>query len=142
MPDNRLPVLLYDGDCRLCNGVVRFILRHDREGRLRFAPLQSAPAQAFLAGRGLPTSDFGSLVYVTDWETRESAAVLFRTDGALAAFRDMGAPWARLAGLRVVPAFLRDAVYRLIARTRYALFGRYRPRPLPVPAWEKRFLAR
>jgi predicted DCC family thiol-disulfide oxidoreductase YuxK len=142
MPENRLPVLLYDGDCRLCNGVVRFILRHDREGRLRFAPLQSAPAQGFLAARGLPATDFSSLVYVADWETRETAAVLLRTDGALAAFRDMGGPWARLAGLRVVPSFLRDAAYRLVARTRYAIFGRYQPGPLPDPAWEKRFLAR
>jgi predicted DCC family thiol-disulfide oxidoreductase YuxK len=142
MPEPRQPVLLYDGDCSLCNGVVRFILRHDREGRLRFAPLQSPPAQEFLAARGLPATDFGSLVYAADWAKPETCAVLLRTDGALAAFHDMGPPWARLAGLRVLPAFLRDAVYRLIAKTRYAIFGRYRPRPLPDPAWEKRFLAR
>jgi predicted DCC family thiol-disulfide oxidoreductase YuxK len=142
MPDTRQPVLLYDGDCRLCNAVVRFILRHDRNGWLRFAPLQSAPAQAFLTERGLPTRDFDSLVYAADWNERDRCAVLRRTDGALAAFRDMGKPWSALGGLRVVPAFLRDAGYRLIARTRYAVFGPYRPQPLPDPAWEKRFLAR
>ena len=47
-----------------------------------------------------------------------------------------------MSGLRVVPRFLRDGVYRVIARTRFALFGEYRMAPLPDPAWEKRFLAR
>jgi predicted DCC family thiol-disulfide oxidoreductase YuxK len=142
MSETRMPVLLYDGECSLCNAVVRFILRHDRRGRIRFAPLQSAPGQAFLAGRGLPTGDLDSLVYVTDWNHRDRCPYLLRTAGALEAFRAMGGPWAALSLLRWVPAFLRDAGYRLVSRTRYALFGKYRPRALPDPAWENRFLAR
>ena len=44
----RLSVLFYDGQCGLCNRVVRLLLQTDRAGRLRFATLQSAPAQAYL----------------------------------------------------------------------------------------------
>jgi predicted DCC family thiol-disulfide oxidoreductase YuxK len=141
MPSARLPVLLYDGDCRLCNGVVRFMLRHDTRGVLRFAPLQSPPGQDFLRSRGLPTNDFDSLIFVPDWDAREKGPFLSRTAGALAAFAEIGGPWRALARLRIVPAWLRDGVYRIISRTRYALFGSYRHQPLPNPEWEKRFLA-
>ena len=142
MSDPRLPVLLYDGTCRLCNGAVFFLLRHDRQGLLHFAPLQSAPGQDFLRMRGLPTEDFDSLVYVRDWNRRADSPFLRRTDGALAAAAELGRPWSRLAVLHFVPAYLRDAVYRLVAKTRPSLFGDYAPAPLPDSAWAARFLAR
>lgn len=142
MTDQRVPVLLYDGECGLCNGVVLFMLRHDRAGRLHFAALQSDPAQHYLRAQGLPTADFGSLVFVPDWNDPRPGAYLMRTDGALAAFAELGQPWRRMSWLGIVPRFVRDAVYKLISKTRYAIFGEYRPRPLPDPAWEKRFIAR
>jgi predicted DCC family thiol-disulfide oxidoreductase YuxK len=142
MPDARLPVLLYDGDCRLCNGVVRFILRRDRAGRLHFAPLQSPPGQEFLRSRALPLNDFDSLIFVPDWNDRAAGGFLTRTAGGLAAFAEIEGPWRAVAWLRIIPAWLRDGVYKLISRTRYALFGSYRHEPLPDPSWEKRFLSR
>ena len=138
----RQPVLLYDGECGLCNRVVRWLLRSDRAGRLHYAPLQSEPAQAYLKAQGLPLRDFDSLVFVPDWNQPAPGAYLRRTDGALAALREVGGGWRMLAWLRWVPAGLRDFGYKLVARSRYALFGAYRPAPLPDPEWEKRFLAR
>ena len=141
--DAREPVLLYDGECGLCNRVVRFLLARDRAGRLHFAPLQSAPAQAYLRAQGLPPRDFASLVFVPDWKHPAPDGYRLRTDGALAAADEIGGPLRVIAEVaRMVPAFLRDAVYRLVARWRYALFGAYRPLPLPNPEWEQRFLAR
>jgi predicted DCC family thiol-disulfide oxidoreductase YuxK len=135
-----MPVLLYDGECRLCNGVVRFMLRHDAAGRIRFAPLQGPSGQAFLRAQGLPTGDFDSLVFVPDWGSQARGAFLLRTSGALAAFALLDGPWNALAWLRLVPGFLRDAVYRLVSRTRTALFGKYEPRPLADPSWASRLL--
>jgi predicted DCC family thiol-disulfide oxidoreductase YuxK len=142
MTDPRLPVLLYDGECGLCNGVVRFMLRHDPRGRLHFAPLQSPPGQGYLRAQGLPIADFGSLVFVPDWNNPRQGGYLLRTDGALAAFAELDSGWRAVSRLRLVPRVLRDAVYKLISKTRYAIFGQYRPKPLADPAWEKRFLAR
>jgi len=138
--DLRRPVLLYDGACGLCNAVVRFLIREDSSARLRFAPLQGPPAQDYLRKRGLPTQDFGSLVYVPDWEKPESGPHRLRTDGVLAALYELGGVWRVLAWLRLLPAPLRDPVYKLVARTRYALFGVYRPTPLPDSEWAGRFL--
>lgn len=135
-------MLLYDGQCGLCNGVVRLMLRHDPGARMHFAPLQSLPGQDFLRSQGLPTDDFDSLVFVPDWNAQVPGGYLMRTDGALAAFGELGGGWGSLARLRVIPRFLRDPVYRCVAGIRYAVFGAYKPAPLPDPAWEKRFLAR
>lgn len=140
--DARQPVLFYDGECGLCNGVLRFLIREDVTARMKFAPLQSAPAQAYLRARGLPTKDFDSLVFVADWHRPEVAAPQLRTGGVCAALDEVGGLWRVISWLRLVPAWLRDPCYKLVARTRYALFGEYRPAPLPDPAWESRFLVR
>lgn len=134
------PVLLYDGECGLCNRLVRSLLRSDRAGKLSYAPLQGQPAQNYLRQQGLPRTDFDSLVFVPDWDNPVAHDYRLRTDGALAACAVVGGGWGVLAGLRVVPVVLRDPFYKLVARTRYALFGKYRPVPLERPEWEQRFL--
>lgn len=136
-----MPVLLYDGECGLCNRVVRLLLASDRRGRLRFAPLQSAPGQAYLKAQGLPTTDFDSLVFVADWQRPAPGGYRLRTDGALAAATEVGGIWRLFTWLRVVPRWARDPFYKVVARVRYALFGEYRPTPLPKAEWKERFLA-
>ena len=138
----RQPVLLYDGECGLCNRLVRLLLRSDKAGHLHYASLQSEPAQSYLRAQGLPTEDFDSLVFVMDWKYPLIYPPLLRTDGALAAAAEVGGIWRVVAWLRILPAGLRDLFYKLIARTRYAIFGKYRPTRLPQPEWEKRFLVR
>jgi predicted DCC family thiol-disulfide oxidoreductase YuxK len=135
------PVLLYDGECGLCNRTVRMLLRLDRRGVLRFAALQSAPAQEFLRSHGLPTEDFSTLVLVPDWSKRAEPRFAVRTDGIA------GALWMCGGGSRVlaaflysIPRFVRDPVYRFVSRTRYRFFGPWRECPLPRPEWEKRFI--
>jgi len=134
------PVLLYDGDCGLCNRVVRLLLRTDRRARLKFAPLQGAPAQAYLRAQGLPATDFDSLVFVPDWQAPGQSPPRLRTDGALAAAAEVGGAWRLVTWLRVLPAWLRDPFYKLVARTRYALFGAYQGQPLAESEWRERFL--
>lgn len=134
------PVLLYDGECGLCNAVMRFMLRHDRRGVLRFAPLQGPTGDAFLRVHGMDTSDFDSLILIDDLARADSAYSL-RTEGALRALEEMGGGWTRIARIvHVIPRSWRDAVYRLIARLRYRVFGRYQPTPVPNPDWERRIL--
>ena len=136
------PVLLYDGECGLCHACVRLLLRADRAGALHFAPLQSAPAQAFLRAQGLPTQDFDTLIFVPDWHRPSPGRYLVRTDGVLAACAVAGGWIGALAEFRAVPRGLRDAAYKVVARLRYRLLGEYRPSPLPRAEWESRFLAR
>lgn len=132
-------VLLFDGECGLCQALVRFLLRRDRRRqRLWFAPLQGATAQAFLRSRDLPTTDFDTAVYVPDWADRREA-ILVRNDAVVGALADLGGAWRAVTWCRVLPVSWRDAAYRLVARTRYRLFGTYRPRAVP-PEWQARIL--
>lgn len=135
------PVLLYDGECGLCNRVVRRLLRADRAGWLHYAPLQSGPAQEYLRAQGLPVADFASLVFVPDWSNPARGTYRLRTDGVLGACAVVGGGlWRTVGWTRFIPVGLRDGAYKLVARSRYALFGRYQPSALPEPEWEKRFL--
>lgn len=134
------PVLLFDGECGLCQRIVRLLLRCDTAGRLHYAPLQSPPAQAYLRAEGLPARDFDSLVFVPDWNHPSLGRYRLRTEGALAAAHVVGGPLRLLGLLRWIPSAWRDAAYRLIARFRFTFFGHHRPTPLNNPDWEKRFL--
>ncbi|MES1167124.1 MAG: DCC1-like thiol-disulfide oxidoreductase family protein [Pseudomonadota bacterium] len=132
------PVLLFDGECALCHRVVRRLLRLDRRGVLRFAPLQGRGAQAYLRAHGLPTEVFSTLVFVPDWPGG-AAKPLLRTDGVIAALRAAGRPGpARL--LAAVPRGLRDAGYAFVARVRHRIFGPWRAEPWPRPEWAARFI--
>jgi len=135
------PVLLFDGECGLCQRLVRVLLSLDRRDILRFTPLQGAPAQEFLRRHGLATEDFSTLIFVPDWAGRDRPDFRLRTDGVIAALRAAGGAgrwWAIL--LAVVPTALRDAGYGVVARWRHRLFGPWRARPLLRPEWAGRFI--
>jgi predicted DCC family thiol-disulfide oxidoreductase YuxK len=134
-----VPVLFFDGECGLCNRIVRILLRLDRRGVLRFAPLQGPTAQAYLETHGLPRTDFDSLIFVPDWANRDRREFLVRTDGVVASLRVIGGAGRLFIWLGLLPAAWRDASYNLIARCRYRFFGKWTPRPLPRAEWSTRF---
>ena len=134
------PVLFYDARCGLCNRVVRLLLRTDRAGRLRYATLQGEKGQAYLRLWKLPTQDFDSLVFAPDWTAQDRLAPRLRTDGALAAAATIGGVWRLVTWARILPDWLRDPVYRLVARLRYTIFGEYRGQPLTESKGGGRFL--
>lgn len=131
------PVVLFDGVCNLCQGSVQFLLTRDGPGRLRFASLQSEAARALLASRGvtLPEGDPDSILLV------EGERVYSHSDAALRIARHLPGVWRVGAVGLVLPRFLRDAVYRWVARNRYRWFGRTESCWLPTPALRARFLA-
>ncbi len=125
----RQAVLLYDGECGLCNAVTRFLAREDTTGVLRFAPLQGRFAQEALKRCGLPRENFDSLVFLPD---ADGEIYRLRTAGALEVFDALGGIWRPVGrAARLVPGPIRDLAYRLVARLRYRLFGPYVPVPLP-----------
>jgi len=135
------PVLLYDGECGLCNRVVRLMLRVDRKGRLRFSPLQGPSGQAYLKAVGLPTEDFSTIVFVPDWAQRDRPEFQLRTEGIVAALRACGG-WGTLIGgmVALAPSRWSDRCYDLISRLRFRIFGPWRACPLPKAEWAKRFI--
>ena len=133
-PSNASPIVLFDGVCNLCDRSVQFILDRDPTGVFRFASLQSDTGRALLVDHQIDPDALASIV-VVDGETAYT-----RSDAALRIAKDLRFPWNALWGLRIVPRFLRDAVYELIARNRYRWFGTRESCRLPTPDVAARFL--
>ncbi|MCC6490725.1 MAG: thiol-disulfide oxidoreductase DCC family protein [Candidatus Hydrogenedentes bacterium] len=128
------PVILFDGVCNLCNASVQFVIRHDGSGRFRFAPLQSETGRNLLDRCGCAGGDLASVVLVEgDRCYRESTA-------ALRVLRGCDGLWRMLYVGIVIPRFLRDAMYRLVARNRYRWFGTREQCMIPTPELRTRFL--
>lgn len=132
------PLLLFDGGCALCHRTVRFLLRADRRGALRFAPLDGETAAA-LAVRWPQIGDADSVVLVSSPEGEPRVAL--RSAAVIGALRLAGGPWRLAASLlALVPRPLRDVAYDFVARRRQRWFGRYPSCPPPPAAWRDRFL--
>ena len=134
------PIILYDGVCGLCNRLVQFLLKHDKQRRLRFASLQSEFSERVLTRHGIDPKDLDTVQVVVNYE-RPDEQVLGRSDAILRAGRELGIPWNVFAAIaRIVPRGLRDVVYRFVARNRYYVFGKYETCMLPDPKQRHRFL--
>ncbi|GGL60209.1 thiol-disulfide oxidoreductase DCC family protein [Wenxinia marina] len=127
-------LIVFDGECVLCSGFFRFMLRHDRAGRFSFATAQSPLGQALYRALGLPTDEFETNLVIVDGRIHGKLGAFAAAMGAL------GWPWRALSALRLIPAPLGDPAYRLVARNRYRLFGRYDTCLLPTPDIRARFL--
>jgi predicted DCC family thiol-disulfide oxidoreductase YuxK len=132
-------LILYDGVCALCNGVVRFLLKHDKLQKLRYAPLQSPLGREMLARFGIASPSDG-VVLVTDSLTPRER-LYRRSDAVGGALELLPGRW-RLLGrsLMLVPRRLREFAYGIVARMRYRLFGRYTTCPVPPPNLRSRLL--
>jgi predicted DCC family thiol-disulfide oxidoreductase YuxK len=128
------PVLLFDGVCNLCNGVVQFLLARDAEGRFRFASLQSDAGRRLLDAYDVPADGLDTVVLLEgdEWYTK--------SDAAIRVAELLGGAYALAAALRVVPRPLRDAGYDLVAASRYRVFGRRDQCMVPSSDVSDRFL--
>ncbi len=134
------PIILYDGVCGLCNRSVQFLLKQDKGERLQFASLQSDFARKILARHGINPDELDTLHVVVNYEQPDEL-ILNRSNAVLRAGSELGGIWKTLAAIAgIVPAPLRDLGYRLVARNRYRLFGKFETCMLPDPGQRSRFL--
>ncbi|MBT3296135.1 MAG: thiol-disulfide oxidoreductase DCC family protein [Verrucomicrobia bacterium] len=127
------PVVVFDGVCNFCVGAVRFIIKRDPKAIFRFTPMQGALGQALIREHGLPGGGDALLLV-------KAGRAYSGSDAALEIAQDLSGGWPLCRFLRVVPRPLRDGVYRLIGRHRYALFGRRSACMLPSPEQSARFI--
>lgn len=131
------PILLFDGVCNLCNGIVRFLVRHDPEARLRFASLQSETGKRLMhlcdAKTDEPLPDTVVLIY--------KGKCYIKSEAALRTLQVLGGPFVWFSrSLSWVPRSFRDAAYDWVSRNRHQWFGKSESCPLPSPENGHRFL--
>lgn len=127
------PIIFFDGVCAMCNGFVDLMLRVDSKQVFLFAPIQGETARELLPPIGEDPEQW-SMVYL------DERGIHDQSDASLEVYRRLGGLWAPLGWLRFVPRFVRNPVYRLIARNRYRLFGKREVCRIPTAEERARFL--
>ena len=127
-------IILFDGVCNLCNGSVNFILDRDKKNRFKFASLQSAEAQELLKAFHLPTDVYESIILIQNGKLRKKSSAILHI------CRQLDGLWPLLFGFIILPGFMRDFAYDVIAKNRYKWFGRSESCRIPTPELRKRFL--
>ena len=134
MPDQAGPIILFDAECVLCSANAQFVLRHDKSARFRLASIQGGAGRTLCREHGHHPNDPTTILVIEDARVRRDS------DAVLAIYEGLGRPWRLFSLLRLVPALLRDPVYRWIARNRYRLFGRRATCWVAPPEYRSRIL--
>lgn len=132
-------LVLYDGVCGLCNRLVQFLLKRDRQNRLLFASLQSDLGKQILSRHDLKADKLDTFYVVENYEF-PSEHLLDRSDAILRVVGKLGGIWKIASMGKLMPRFLRDLLYRLIAKNRYRVFGKYETCMMPDPRHKAKFL--
>jgi predicted DCC family thiol-disulfide oxidoreductase YuxK len=128
------PVILFDGVCNYCNSMVNFVIKQDKKKVFKFAALQSDAAQELLKNHNLPTKDFNSFILIANGSIYKSSTA------GLTVLKKLSWYWKWSQVFWIVPRFIRDAVYNVIATNRYKWFGRKENCMIPSPQVKERFL--
>ncbi len=132
--ETRFDIVLFDGVCNLCNSSVDFVVRNEREDRLKFASLQSK---------------FGEELLAQHWNGEIPDSIMFFNDGklyskstaALKIATYLKSPYSYFKNLKYIPVRLRDIVYDFIARNRYSVFGKKETCRLATAEEKAKFLS-
>ena len=131
------PIVIFDGVCQLCNFFVNFIIKADKAGKVKFLALQKLETRKLEDGsitkNDLP--DLYSSVVVID-----DGHILVKSTAVFAIVRHLPYPYKLLLIFRILPKFLSDAIYNLVARHRYAWFGKKSQCMIPTPDVMDRFV--
>ncbi len=128
------PIILFDGVCNFCAWSVRFVIERDSRGLIRFTSLQSEAGKALLRQHGLDENQSDSFVFI------EGGRAFTESTAALRVCKHLRWPWRWLRVCLMLPKFLRDPFYRVIAQNRYRWFGKSDSCLVPSPEIRARFL--
>ncbi|MGZ3952310.1 MAG: thiol-disulfide oxidoreductase DCC family protein [Flavisolibacter sp.] len=131
---NENPIILFDGVCNFCNAAINFVLKQDKKGVFRFAPLQSETAQRLLQQYHLTSKEFDSFVLIDKGKVYKKSTASLRVMNKLPWY------WKEAQILRIIPTPFRDAIYDFIARNRYKWFGKKDQCMVPTPEMRSRFV--
>jgi predicted DCC family thiol-disulfide oxidoreductase YuxK len=127
-------VILFDGFCNFCNRTVYIIIAHDKDAKFQFAASQSTAGIGMHQKFNLNQKASASVILI------DNKKVYTKTDAVIQIATQLYG-WPRLLlGLKLIPKFLRDFGYDIIAKNRYALFGKRATCRMPEESERNRFL--
>ena len=127
-------VVIFDGLCNFCAHSVNFILRHEANPDLLFAPLQSAAGARLLREFNFNPEDAKTFVLIAN------GAAYVKSEAGIRVARNFHGAWRFLSFVKLIPRPIRDYLYDVIARNRYRWFGRLEACMVPTPELAARFI--
>lgn len=127
------PIVLFDGVCNYCNAMVNFAIRNDKKAVIKFAPLQSE-AGRMLKEKFRVDPRIDSVIFVDDGKAYT------HSDAAIRITKYLNWPSKALYAFKIVPRFIREPLYKWIARNRYKWFGKKDTCMVPGHGIIERFL--
>lgn len=113
-PDDK-PLFIFDGVCVLCSTGARLLMRHDKKDTCRFMPAQSTTGLSIYKHYGIVMNDTYLLL--------DKGIVYRKSAGYLHICSLLGGWWRMFLVFRLIPRFVRDAIYDVVVRNRYKWFG-------------------
>jgi predicted DCC family thiol-disulfide oxidoreductase YuxK len=129
------PIIIFDGKCVLCSAFAGFILRTDRDRRFRMLAAQSEVGDALYRHFGLDPVQYETFILL------QEGCAFFRSEAAIRIVAGLGGPWRLVVAARILPLWLRDKLYDLIARNRLRWFGARATCYVPAPSEADRFIS-
>ena len=126
-------IILFDGVCNLCNASVNFVIKRDKKDVFRFAALQSELGKELASKFKIASTELDSIVLI------DIDKCYTKSTAALHIAKNLSAAYPLLFALMLVPAFIRNWVYDIVARNRYAWYGKKESCMVPSPAVKKSF---
>jgi predicted DCC family thiol-disulfide oxidoreductase YuxK len=111
-------LLLFDGECNLCNGTVQFVIQRDKNAKIKFTSLQSDAGQSIMKKYAIPQHYMESIILL------ENDKIYYKSTAALRLFKQLDGLWKLSYVFIIVPKFIRNVVYDFIARNRIKWFGK------------------
>jgi len=127
-------IILFDGLCNFCSASVLFVIKRDPRSRFKFVSLQSPVADRLLKERGVQSSNLSTVMLIRDMQ------VFQQSDAVLEIVRKLRRLWPLLYAGKIIPRFLRDTMYTMVAKRRYLLFGKKDACMVPTDDIKARFL--
>jgi predicted DCC family thiol-disulfide oxidoreductase YuxK len=134
MEGSNYKIVLFDGVCNLCNGAVKFMIKHDHDDRFRFAALQEEAGLELTKKYGIDTAKVDSIVLIDNDKS------YVKSTAALHIALYLKGIWPVFHAALIVPRFIRDIVYDIIAKYRYKWFGRKESCMIPTAEIKGKFL--
>ncbi|KAA2217007.1 DUF393 domain-containing protein [Maribacter flavus] len=128
-------IILFDGLCNVCNGFVQFVIKRDHKDVFQFTSLQSDVGQRLLKERKIDTTKIDSVVLI-----EPGVAFYIKSDAALEVGKSLKGYRTVSKIFQLIPSKIRDIVYDLIAKYRYAWFGKREDCMVPSPEIRAKFL--
>lgn len=131
--DPSRPLVLFDGVCNLCDGFVQFVLKHEQDNELMFTSLQGEAGSYVIAHHQLPAGFDKSILVYEGGKLYQKSQAVFRI------IRHLRNPYKAFGVLKIVPGFIRNFVYDMVAKNRYGMFGKKDECMIPTPELKARF---